>query len=132
MTCTATNSAGVSASASTIVTVRDTKAPKLEVSGHQKVEATGANGAIVSYAVSATDLVDGSVPVSCAPASGSVFPIGSTSVSCRATDKAGNARTEGFNVTVHDRTAPSIVSVTPSVSTLPATGQMVPVTFAGM
>ena len=40
------------------------------------VEATSATGAIFTYTATATDLVDGSVAVSCTPASGATFPLG--------------------------------------------------------
>ena len=52
------------------------------------------------YAASATDLVDGSVPVGCSPRSGSVFPAGTTTVTCTATDAHGNSTTGSFTVTV--------------------------------
>ncbi len=54
----------------------------------------------VTYQLTATDDVDGAVPVLCRPASGSRFKIGRTSVTCSATDKSGNAATAGFTVTV--------------------------------
>jgi hypothetical protein len=63
-------------------------------------EATGPNGAEVGYTATATDDTDGSVEVTCAPASGSTFPIGTTPVNCSATDQAGNEATGSFEVTV--------------------------------
>ena len=36
----------------------------------------------------------------CTPASGSVFPIGITTVGCNATDDAGNTATASFTITV--------------------------------
>jgi hypothetical protein len=46
----------------------------------------------VTYSLpAATDLVSGSVLVSCSPASGSFFTVGTTTVTCNATDNAGNA-----------------------------------------
>jgi hypothetical protein len=54
----------------------------------------------VTYQVTATDDVDGRVPVSCRPASGSRFKIGRTIVTCSATDKSGNTATARFTVTV--------------------------------
>ena len=44
------------------------------------VEATGSGGAVVSFVVSGTDIVDGAVPVNSSPASGSLFPLGTTPV----------------------------------------------------
>lgn len=63
----------------------------------------GAKRARVVYAVSARDAVDGAVPVSCVPRSGSRFAIGRTVVSCSATDTSGNTRTARFTVTVRPR-----------------------------
>ncbi|HKI91384.1 MAG TPA: HYR domain-containing protein, partial [Gaiellaceae bacterium] len=64
-------------------------------------DATGPDGAAVSYAApTATDLVDGSVPVDCSPASGSTFAIGDTTVTCTATDAHGNAASAAFSVHV--------------------------------
>jgi hypothetical protein len=73
------------------------------------VEATGPSGATVTYvAPSANDERDGPVPVSCVPASGSVFPLGTTTVECSAEDAAGNPATSSFTVDVVDTTAPVI------------------------
>ncbi len=47
-----------------------------------------------------TDIVDGSRPVNCAPASGSTFPIGMTTVMCTASDTRGNSSNASFTVTV--------------------------------
>jgi hypothetical protein len=54
----------------------------------------------VTYRVTATDDVDGSVVVSCRPVSGSRFKVGRTIVTCSATDGSGNTTTAGFTVTV--------------------------------
>lgn len=40
------------------------------------------------------------VTISCSPASGSVFPIGTTEVTCKATDTSGNTSEGRFKVTV--------------------------------
>jgi hypothetical protein len=63
--------------------------------------ATSASGAVVTYPTpTATDNIDGAVPVSCTPASGLTYPIGTTTVTCTATDAAGNTATKTFKVTV--------------------------------
>jgi HYR domain len=62
--------------------------------------ATGPGGAAVSYVASATDGVDGPVPVTCSPASGSTFPIGTTTATCTATDSAGNSASASFTIHV--------------------------------
>jgi hypothetical protein len=56
---------------------------------------------VVDYALpTASDLVDGPVPVTCLPASGSTFNAGSTTVNCSATDSRGNTAHSSFVVTI--------------------------------
>jgi HYR domain len=57
----------------------------------------------VTYAVTASDDVEGQIPVSCDPKSGSRFALGRTMVTCSATDTSGNGRTAKFTVTVKRR-----------------------------
>jgi HYR domain len=103
------------------ITVVDTTAPTVTVPADVTAEATSAAGAPVSYSgESATDLVDGSVGVGCLPASGSGFAIGTTTVTCSASDAQLNTAHETFDVTVQDTTAP-VVTV-PDDITLDATG----------
>lgn len=59
-----------------------------------------AKGSRVRYAVTAEDVVDGTVSVSCVPRSGAFFKVGRTPVSCSATDASGNTARAGFTVTV--------------------------------
>jgi HYR domain len=54
----------------------------------------------VTFNVTATDGVDGAVPVSCRPRSGSRFKLGRTTVRCEATDSSGNATKAAVSVTV--------------------------------
>jgi hypothetical protein len=57
----------------------------------------------VAYAITAQDGVDGPVPVTCSPRSGSKFAVGRTRVTCSATDTSGNSSTATFTVTVTRR-----------------------------
>lgn len=57
----------------------------------------------VAYVVTALDDVDGAVPVSCQPRSGSRFRIGRTVVTCSAGDTSANTRTAKFSITVRAR-----------------------------
>ncbi len=107
VSCTATDASGNSASASFKVTVQDTKPPTLTVPSGVTAEATNASGAVVNYTVTGTDAVSGTVTPSCDKASGSVFPLGTTTVKCKATDGAGNSASESFGVTVKDTTPPA-------------------------
>jgi len=78
----------------------DVTAPILSLPGNMVVTATSLLGAIVTFNVSATDNVDPSPRVRCTPPSGSIFRIGITTVTCTATDAAGNVRSGSFLVTV--------------------------------
>src|SRR5213593_1688117 len=78
----------------------DVTAPILSLPGNMVVTATSLLGAIVRFNVSATDNVDPSPTVRCTPPSGSIFRIGVTTVTCTATDAAGNVRSGSFLVTV--------------------------------
>jgi serine protease len=78
----------------------DTTPPVLTVPGPLTVNATSPQGAAVTFSATATDNVDPSPTVACTPTSGSVFPIGTTSVSCTAHDDAGNSTSQSFTVTV--------------------------------
>ncbi|CAM5253680.1 Hyalin OS=Streptomyces aurantiogriseus OX=66870 GN=GCM10010251_62140 PE=4 SV=1 [Streptomyces aurantiogriseus] len=89
VTCTATDKAGNTGRDTAVVTVVDTTAPAVSVDD-RTAEATGPAGTVITYPATATDIVDGDVPVVCEPPSGSTFPIGRTTVTCTATDKAGN------------------------------------------
>ena len=54
----------------------------------------------VTYAVAAQDDVDGNVPVSCEPRSGSWFFVGRTLVRCSSVDTSGNASKASFVIIV--------------------------------
>lgn len=75
-------------------------------------EATSASGAVVTYTnATTTDSIDGSGTANCTPVSGSLFPLGDTTVTCTADDSAGNAAAPvTFKVTVQDKTIPVIDS----------------------
>jgi hypothetical protein len=111
VSCIATDAAGNTGSATFQVTVVDTTAPTLTVPANITVAATSASGATVSYATSATDLVDGSRPVSCSKASATVFPVGTTTVTCTAADTRGNTVTKTITVTVQPYRADLKVAV---------------------
>lgn len=110
----------------------DISAPVLSLPGDLVVEATGPAGAAANYAASATDDVDGAVPVTLSPASGSTFPLGTTTVNASATDAAGNTASGSFTVTVQDTTAPVITSLSVSSAVLwPPSHKMVSVSVSG-
>ncbi|KAG2487215.1 hypothetical protein HYH03_014189 [Edaphochlamys debaryana] len=83
----------------------DTTKPVVTVPAGITEEANTLGGRIVTFesyspAPSAADNIDGVVAVTCSPASGSKFPVGSTAVTCTATDASGNVGTNSFTVTI--------------------------------
>jgi len=106
--CSVTDSAGVETTGFFDVTVVDTTPPSLDLPSDRTAEATGPNGAAVSFSATADDLVDGDVAVTCTPASGSTFELGTTTVDCTATDAHGNTSSGSFDVTVVDTKPPAL------------------------
>ena len=129
--CTATDAEGHIARGHFAVTVRDTRPPLIATPHHVRATATSSETTLVRYPpIRASDLVSGDRPVSCKPASGSHFPLGSTTVICNSTDLAGNKRTARFPVLVTyawSGVLPPLHRHGPSV--VPA-GRTVPVAFA--
>jgi len=83
--------------------VRDITPPKILQPTDITVDATDNRGAVVHYEVLAIDDIDEIVRPSCRPFSGSSFPIGETTVTCSATDFAGNsARQVSFTIMVNE------------------------------
>ncbi|WP_210441304.1 kelch repeat-containing protein [Nocardioides xinjiangensis] len=80
--------------------VSDTRAPTITTPGDMTITATDAEGALVSYAASATDNIDPDPDLSCEPLSQSTFPLGVTTVTCTAIDNSGNQATASFTITV--------------------------------
>lgn len=96
-----TDSRGNSSTQNQQVQVHDAVAPVLDTPVNITVPATSPAGAVVTFPVpSASDNCDSVVPVTCAPASGSTFAIGLTTVTCTAQDSVGNATTVTFTVRV--------------------------------
>jgi len=54
----------------------------------------------VTYTATASDIVDVSVAVTCSTVSGSSLALGTLTVSCSATDAAGNTATGSFEINV--------------------------------
>lgn len=78
----------------------DVTPPTVTVPADITVDATGPEGATVTWTATATDNRHATLPVTCSPASGGRFAVGTTSVTCTATDGAGNTGSAGFTVTV--------------------------------
>lgn len=104
----ATDACGHTAECTQTVTLRDTTPPALTCPGTQTVQtAPGRCDQNVAFSVGATDACS-SATVVCTPESGSTFPIGTTTVQCRATDACGLESTCSFAVVVVDEEAPVV------------------------
>ena len=97
---TATDVAGNATTQPQVVAVVDTTPPVLATLPNLTVPASGVAGAVVTFSASATDNVTAAPTIVCAPLSGSAFPIGTSTVTCTATDAAGNAASTSFTVRV--------------------------------
>ena len=102
----------------------------LNVPQDKFVEASSVAGTTVVYSAMAFDATGHILATICSPPSGSLFPLGTTTVNCSATDGSGNNITKSFKVTVKDTTPPNL---TLSISNLiiRAQGRMNPVSYSG-
>ena len=100
VTCSATDAANNAGTTTFSVLVRDTIAPVIGPTTSVTIGTTSPTGTPTTYTTpTATDAV-GVVSIACTPPSGSVFPIGSTVVTCTARDAALNTSTKTFTITV--------------------------------
>ncbi|HEX8560198.1 MAG TPA: PxKF domain-containing protein [Pyrinomonadaceae bacterium] len=135
ITWTATDTAGNSASCQQTVTVNDDDAPAISCPADVVVTLPANSNALsapVSFAApSATDNCGGPVNVTTSHASGSQFPLGTTTVTATATDAAGNTASCSFNVTVRYNFTGffSPVANLPTFNSVKA-GQSIPVKFS--
>ena len=131
ITCTITDSSGNSSEAMFTVTVDDVTDPVVTVSAIVTPDADGSGVAIVTYTAIASDndpLFDPN-SLACLPASGSALSIGSTDVSCTATDPSGNSFENMFTVTIQDNIGPMISDPPDIEAFLDASGTAI-VTYA--
>ena len=102
--CTTSDSYGNNVAKSFTITIVDTTPPSLTVPADFAVDAISPAGAPVAYTVAATDLVNGAISPLCTSFSGDTFAIGNTTVTCTATDGAGNRASAAFTVHVKGAT----------------------------
>src|SRR5439155_1516246 len=94
--CSASDGHGNSGTCSFTVTVNDTEAPVVTCPANMSVSTSGGTcTSNVTFAVTATDNC-GTATVTCAPASGSSFALGPSTVNCSASDGHGNSATCSF------------------------------------
>ena len=95
------------------------------VAAHANVSATAtsASGAVVTFTAPAgTDEQGGAASVACLPASGSTFAVGSTTVTCTATDAVGHTGSGSFQVIVGAFVPPTTPTPTPTPTASPMAG----------
>jgi hypothetical protein len=102
VTCSVTDAGDLTTTATFDLTVTDTTPPALaDVPDDGSMTTGDPTGTTLAYATpGATDLVDADPTVACLPASGSHFGLGTTTVTCTATDDTGNTAHASFDVTV--------------------------------
>jgi hypothetical protein len=84
------------------LTVQDTTAPTAHCPADIAVNPVSPQGTVVSYSATATDICDANAAVSCSPASGSTFAVGTTTdVTCTAEDASQNQQACIFAVKVY-------------------------------
>jgi hypothetical protein len=116
VTVTAVNGGGF-ATCTFNVTVKDTQPPVITCPANISVfNDPGVCGAKVSFTPTATDNCS-KVTITSAPASGSFFPVGTTTVTSTATDSSGNKATCSFTIKVTDNEPPVIsgLGATPNI-----------------
>ncbi|HEU0011562.1 MAG TPA: HYR domain-containing protein, partial [Verrucomicrobiae bacterium] len=111
LTFTVTDSMGLSTTCIANVTVADVTPPVIVCPANITAQCTGPAGTVVTYSVSATDC-DPTPSLGCLPASGSTFAIGSTLVTCTASDMSGNTTNCMFTVNVVVYSANYVENVT--------------------
>jgi hypothetical protein len=126
VTCSATDGTNPPTSGTFSVTVTNS-APTITVPGTQIVEASDAQGSNVNFvpAPTASDPQEDALVPSCSHPSGSRFPIGTTTVTCTATDGGGASDTGSFDVVVRDTTPPIVI---PPLDTVVSTDTVLPST----
>lgn len=126
--CAARNAAGATRGTFPVV-VADQTAPRLELPDDMTTRTAKADGAIVTYVATASDAVEGDGVVRCTPPSGSRFPVGRTTVDCRALDSHGNRANGSFAIMVEKAEGDQLVLPTHmTVEATSASGAVVPYT----
>ena len=103
-----TDNAGNVEAANVLVVNIDLTPPFITAPPNMTVPQTIMAGAIVTYPPQAVvEIGSGLASSGCVPASGSTFPVGTTTVTCTATDAVGNTGSTTFTVTVTPAVTPA-------------------------
>ncbi len=100
VTLTCTDPSGLQGQCNAVVTVVDNTPPAIVCPVSVNVMCTNANGAVATFATSATDNCGSAGTITCTPPSGSTFPLGTRLDTCTVNDGRGNSASCSFNVTV--------------------------------
>jgi len=124
-----------SACAPVTVTFRRPTQPPVLTQADIVTYATGPAGAVVTFAPTVVDAIDGTNhnPVSCTPrSSGATFPIGTATETCSATNSAGLTGSVTFTVTVKHSAPVCAAAVADPGSLWPPNHKLVPIAIAGV
>ena len=119
-----------SACAPVVVTFRKPTQPPVLTQADIVTYATSAAGAVVAFAPAVVDAIDGTNhnPVTCTPqSSGATFPIGTTTVSCSATNSVGLTGSVTFKVTVRHSAPVCAAAIADPGSLWPPNHKLVPI-----
>lgn len=110
VTCMATDSSNNTGSCQFTVTVKDNQPPSITCPANvTRNNDPNQCSAVVNYpAPTVSDNCPNVGSPACSPASGSSFPVGTTTVSCSVSDASNNTAACSFTVTVNDTQTPSI------------------------
>src|SRR5262249_60933749 len=112
VTCTASNSCGQVTNCSFKVTVLSSNCPGLVLTCSSNIVVTASacsNSAVVFYSSSASGGCNPPPSLFCTPPSGSTFPLGTTTVTCTASNSCGQITNCSFTVTVNPAVCPPLV-----------------------
>jgi uncharacterized protein len=90
-------------------TLPEATPPVLHLPANITAEATSPAGAIINFSATATDARDRTLVVTCIPASGSQFALGTITVACSATNSRNKTAEGSFTVSIVDTTPPVVV-----------------------
>lgn len=110
VTCMATDSSKNTGSCSFTVTVNDTQPPSITCPANVMKDAdpNQCSSAVTYPAPTVSDNCPNVGAPVCSPASGSTFPVGTTTVTCSVSDSSNNTASCSFTVTVRDTQPPTI------------------------
>jgi hypothetical protein len=109
VTCTVTDVAGVTASDSFSITIKN-NAPTFTAPTDISLPATSPQGRQVTFSAPGSDIEDGSLTADCQVRSAETFPLGTTTIACTVTDSLGLTASDSFDVVITN-TAPTIVDL---------------------